>query len=233
MIVRVATLNNFNNTASEFKQLNSIDEFSEHDFFLNSNIKSINKVTANRINNNKYPIVITFNPDIIINWKYLERLNYVNPDKISFLRIKYIPTNNSDIKKAIHILSQRYKIVLTIMRFKRKDTLLKYTSMDYYNREGSYYRLKDNPEKGNNIYICDEKHVGCSGCGQCSKLSYNSDELTAEINLSSSGQCKFNCPDCYAKQCIKQSQGRIKFNTIKRNAKMKGTLKYIIQHKVA
>ena len=234
MIVRVATMANFNDTAKEFAQLNSIANNSEHKFFINSNIKSINKKTAHRINNNSYPIVITFNPDLTVNWKYLDRLAYINPDKIAFIRVKYLP-NNADIAKAIKLLSKQFKIVLTVMRFKSPITLDKYTEKKYYQWEKSYYRLKAEytPAKPRNVYICDEKHTGCTECGQCSKLTYNSTELTAEINLSSSGTCKFDCPDCYAKQCLKQSQGKIKYDTIKRNQKMKGKLKYNLSHKVA
>jgi hypothetical protein len=233
MIVRVATLNNFNDTAIEFEQLNSIAKTAKnHSFFINSNIKSINRETAKRINDNNYPIVITFNPDITVNWNYLDRLFLINADKIAFIRVKYIPAN-ADIKKAIHILSQKFKVVLTIMRFKNIDTLLKYTVPKYYSWVACYHRLNILPAKTENVYICDEKHQGCTACGQCAKFTYNSDELTAELNLSSSGHCKFNCPDCYAKKCLNQSLGVIKFDTIKRNMKMKGKLKYNLLHKVA
>lgn len=224
MIVRVATLNNFNDTAKEFNQLNGMADNSEDKYFINSNIKSINKVTAERINRNRYPIVITFNPDLTVHWNYLKRLEHINSSKIAFIRVKYIP-EDIEIQKAIKLLSKKYKIVLTIMRFKSMASLLKYTDPKFYEWKSSYHRLVSNPPKSRNVYICDENHTGCGGCGQCAKFSYNSDDTISEINLSSSGMCKFDCPDCYAKQCLKQSQGVIKYDFIKQNQKMKGTLK--------
>lgn len=229
-IVRVAVTNNFNLTDQEFNQLNQIKtNFPNNKYFINSNILSLNNKTADRILRNDYKIVLTVNPNLLFTGKEpLHLLNKIK-EKIGFIRVKYI--FNKEIDEFIELNSRNFPIVLTLFRFNAEETLSKYTDKLYYNFCRSRWRLKNKyiniiKEKFNkpNIYICDLKQKGCSSCGLCNKLTYNIDSAEIySLNLSSSGVCKFNCIDCYAKTMqhflSSINKSKIKYDVIKKNKK--------------
>jgi len=233
--VRVATNNNFNCTIKEFRQLRKIEsENTDSIFFVNSNINTKRLENLNKAN---YASVITVNPNIYIEPATLEKLNKVSKDKVAFLRVKWIP-NNKDIPKLIKKLRNlKYNVVITLQRFNGKETLLKYTSLNHYIFDCSRYRLYGkalqqvkNFAIATGSYICDEKGLGCQGCKLCSKLTCGQEIDIYSLNLSSSGKCPYNCPDCYAKTMynfLEQCGKNPVYDVIKRNRKQQGQTKHI------
>ena len=84
---------------------------------------------------------------------------------------------------------------------------------------------------GYGAYICDRKGLGCQGCGLCSLLVTGQKLPIKSVNLSSSGLCPYNCPDCYAKtmQHFSKAMGHnpLAFDKIAANDKQAGHLKHI------
>lgn len=224
-IVRIATANNFNCTESEFNQVRDFElKNPGKRFFVNCNI---NTPLLSNINLHGNNAVITVNPDLKIP-ATLPKLNTVKKYKISFLRVKWLP-HNAEIKNLIRKLSKGYKVVITVQRFRNMETMNKFSKKEYYTWSHNYFRLNDTEYQKmvsfknslDNVYICDEKKLGCPSCGLCSHLNGGNTNDISELNLSSSGFCRFNCPSCFAK-CIQKYTGAIAFDKIKRNSKMKG-----------
>jgi len=243
-VVRVATSNNFNCTTKEWKQLN---EFSKSNpdkfFFINSNI---NTPKLSTIANHNSKAVITANPNLIISQKGIDsvisKLQTIK-DKVAFVRIKYLP-NYPLIKKLItSVLNEGIPIVITLQRFNGKESLLKYTNLAFYKFSCSRYRLSNQELNritdfvtasrniGFPIYICDQTGKGCQTCGLCAKLTINQELPITSLNLSTSGICPYNCPDCYAKTMqhfvISMGHNPIAYNVIHQNDKQAGKTKHI------
>jgi hypothetical protein len=236
-VVRVAVANNFNCTKAEFKQLDKYRaKHPTHMFFVNSNVLT-RRLEA--INDHPYQAVITLNPNILIQDKAFSKLYSINHDKVDFVRVRYIP-DDTNIRKAITDLANKdYQVVLTLQRFNGYATLDKYTSREYYHHSCNRMRLNDDAMKvvdeiadsHKNIHICDRSGGGCSMCGLCSTLTAGTADVDlASINLSTSGICKFNCPDCYAKAMqnflVACEKNPIAFDVIKKNRKQSGKTKH-------
>lgn len=243
-VVRVATNNNFNCTPAEWKQLNSIVSKNPNDaFFINSNI---NTPKLNTIKNNNYKAVVTANPDLIVTQsgikKILSRLNAIK-SHIAFVRVKYIPNNDMIKLLLVVLVAQNFPVVITMQRFNSKKTLLKYTDPKHYTHSCSRFRLagealaellfivkvfqtSDKP-----VWICDQAGLGCQGCGLCSKLTTGQTNKIYSLNLSSSGICPYNCPDCYAKTmqnfCTKLGYKPLVYDKIRQNEKQTGRTAHI------
>ena len=125
-LVRVGTMNNFNFTTSEYHQLNRF----VGRFFVNGNIKGITRITAKNINKSAIPIVITINPDIVVNPDYLEKLKMIDKAVIAFIRLKYAPGyGHADLYN--RLISAGYNVVVTLMRFKSKISFEKFIAPNY------------------------------------------------------------------------------------------------------
>lgn len=225
-VIRVGVANNFNCTENEFNQLNYFqNKHTQDTFFINCNVNT--KLLSN-INNNAFNSVITINPNISFTKKQLERLYSIEREKVSFVRVKYIP-NNEKINNLIVELKERgYKVVITLMRFATLTSLQKYSSKEYYIFKDRFFKLK--PEYLGKIddfgvNICDKNGIKCVKCGLCSTLTTGEKREVFSLNLSESGVCKFNCPDCFAKRMqsllVKWGYNTIDFDHIKKNMKQK------------
>lgn len=224
--VRVGVMNNFNCTDAEWAQL---DEFAKEDprslYFINSNIKTPSLIS---INNHPYQAVITANPDLFVNWRHTEVLENIDPSKVAFVRVKWMP-DHPFIDLLIKTLSDRgHNVVITLQRFLGMKTLRKYTNPKYYANTGRY-RLTPDARKvieltANNlkgVYICDRRGLGCQSCNLCSRLVTGKVAPVVSLNLSTSGACTFNCPDCFARACQKRTKGKIHFDDTYQNKKQK------------
>lgn len=212
-VVRVAVNNNFNCTTKEFKQLDTLQKkYPNYSFFLNSNIRTPKLLN---LNDHPYQAVITINPDIYIRNKDVERLSGLHRDRVAFIRVKYMPGYKESVELIQKLSEDDYKVVVTAQRFNGKKGLYKYApNRDAYKWSHNRYRLTNDAMqelKGilatmPNAYICDERGLGCQGCGHCSTLTLGELKPLASLNLSTSGLCKYNCPDCYAKTMQKMTR---------------------------
>lgn len=244
-IVRVATNNNFNCTAAEFKQLDGIAaENPERVFFVNCNVRTP-KLRA--LLRHGYNAVITLNPDLNISGRLIER-GLAVASKVAFYRVKWLP-ERPDIEELIKRVAKVLPVVITAQRFNSKKMLRKYTELKHYKHECSRYRLHgaalealegfvDSLQaKGRPVYICDRKGLGCLGCGLCATLNGYEGARIESLNLSTSGVCPYNCPDCYAKAMqrflVGTGKAPMKYDTIKRNKKQSGQTKHIKQAREA
>jgi len=243
-VVRVAVSNNFNCTPKEYKQLDEYAKKNPHKyFFINSNIRTPSLLN---INNHPYKVVLTANPDLKVDWKLIERLYELDPEKIAFTRVKWLPRNEEIKNLALELSMAGYPVVITMQRFNGRASLRKYTELEYYKWSHNRFRLHGVDLKAleklvddnARMYICDRKGLGCGGCGLCAKLSLGSTDVRiSSLNLSSSGICKYNCPDCYAKTmshfAVSCGHTPVKFDSIKQNSKQAGKTKHIIDTKEA
>ena len=238
-VVRVAVSNNFNCTQAEFKQVYDFQaQYPENFFFVNSNIKTRNLI---KLNDHNFQAVITINPDLKVYKSYIDKLDKIN--KVAFVRVRYIP-DNAQIDMLMDILCLKgYTVMVTIQRFNGKESLHKYSGEQYYTWSHNRYRLnneylielKEKLSKYPNAYICDLKSLGCNGCGLCSKLTIGNNRPLYSLNLSSSGICKNDCPDCYAKT-MQNFLGACGYNLINydkvmMNSKQAGRTKHIQHNK--
>jgi len=240
-VVRVGVNNNFNCTDAEYQQLDTFaDAYPDSMFFINTNVKT--KRLAN-INKHDYKAVITLNPDLLVSKALVKKLKKIDKDKIAFVRIKYIP-DNQDIPYLIEEIRKDLPVVITLQRFNSIKSILKYIPnfRNHYTHSHNRFRLTgesliavEHLTDVKNIFICDKSGLGCGGCGLCSKLTAGKDLPIFSLNLSSSGLCRYNCCDCYAKtmQHFLSALGHnpINFDSIIQNAKQKGTTKHILSKK--
>lgn len=203
-VVRVAVHNNFNCTDLEYDQLDGFrDKYQDRYFFTNSNI---NTPDLKNINRHLYKAVITLNPNIHLSEDEIKRLFLVDSDKVAFVRVKVIPQDKSITGLIKRLNKVGYNVMLTLQRFNGKKNLFTYSSLDHYVWQHKY-RFTDKSRKCvvsladslDNVRICDRNQLGCKGCGLCAKLTLGEMKPIRTLNLSSSGLCKFSCPDCYAK----------------------------------
>lgn len=241
-VVRVAVANNFNCTADEFRQVDGYQvAHPSYHYFVNCNIHTPN---LESLNDHPYQAVITINPTFDDADKVVEKLYKVDRDKVAFVRVKYLPAR-PDINALAHELAEdHYKVVLTLQRFNGYKTLDEYTSREHYHHAFNRMRLTDKAMEDvdalaashPNIYVCDRSGQGCKGCGLCASLTIGTADVDlASLNLSTSGICKFNCPDCYAKTMQKFLTAceyqPINFDVIKKNNKQRGATKHTLAAK--
>lgn len=235
--VRVATLNNFNCTKKEWKQLDKmVAEHPEHTFFVNSNARTPRLIS---INDHPYKAVVTVNPDLEPNPKLTDKVLQINSERVAFVRVKWLP-ERPDIEDLIDLMkSKGFHVVITAQRFNNKKSLLEYTSLEHYKHSCNRYRLAGNAwnklvsfARSHKVDICDEKQLGCQGCGLCAiHTGGTAEDKIISVNSSTSGICPYNCPDCYAKTmqkfCVACGNSPIEFDHIKANHKQAGNTKHI------
>lgn len=244
-VVRVAVTNNFNCTEPEFAQLGEFRKKNPHRyFFVNSNIKT--PLLLN-LNNHDYDAVLTVNPDIAVDEEQIERLYEIDPEKIAFTRVKYIPGPEEILELIDELRANGYEVVVTMQRFNSKKSIAEYVPdyREHYHFSHNRFRLTptaqkkleeftDSTDSNHKAYICDRAGKGCLGCGLCSKLTTSCLLPIKSLNLSTSGVCEFDCPDCYAHtmQNFLEACGQplIRFDKIMANKKQTGSLKHIQDH---
>jgi len=234
-VVRVATTNNFNCTNSEFKQLTFFRKrFPNKYFFINANIHTSKLPTIAKTD---LKVVVTANPNLTDTQDVIQKLLPIKKH-IAFIRVKYLP-GYPEIVSLIKELNKLFPVVITLQRFNGKTSLNKFSSTKHYKWNCQRYRLNPTALKKvyslvksqKNTYICDKSGKGCSSCGLCSTLTIKESLPITSLNLSQSGVCKFDCPDCYAKtmQHFATSMGNrpINYNCIAYNNKQAGRTKHI------
>jgi len=212
-ILRVGVMNNFNQTDAEFKQLQQYDSF--FNIFVNSN--AFTKIKG------KYPAFVTVNP-------YLNK--FVKPrgdiSVIKAARVKYVSGATPIVKKAwddsvVWCREENIPVLVTYMRFASKKDMETFTDdQSNYEWKKNYYRQKKlKIFKDTLFHYCDLKGKGCPECRNCAKLSYGIDtDDIRNINLSSSGECPFKCPSCFAKRMTRVFG--LHCDKISQNAKQRG-----------
>lgn len=242
-VVRVAVNNNFNCTEKEYAQLDAlVKKYPQYFFFTNSNVKT---PALSAINDHPYRAVITINPDLTPTRLQIERLYGLKPDKVAAVRVKWLPYN-SEIRELLRDLSrENYTTVVTLQRFVSKKMLGRYTDPAYYEHSCSRYRLAGDAlaqvektvdelhARTGRAYICDRRGLGCGGCGLCSELTVGKSLPIKSLNLSSSGLCRYSCPDCYAKENQIRTQGKIHTDVVYQNHKQLGITRHILEAKEA
>jgi hypothetical protein len=242
-IVRVATNNNFNCTGPEWNQLDAFaHQHLEDTFFINSNVHT---PALSTINDHPYKAVVTANPNITGTPKDATKVMkkiLVIKDHIAFVRVKYVPDDPFFIRLLVLLLACKIPVVITLQRFNSLKSLTKYTDPKHYEFSCSRYRLAGkilstitqvvkHLRATYPVWICDQAGTGCQGCGLCSKLTTGKSLKVHSLNLSSSGICPYNCPDCYAKtmQNFSRKMGHspIIYDKIQQNKKQTGRTAHI------
>jgi hypothetical protein len=209
-------------------------------FFINSNI---NTPALTTVNKHPYKVVVTANPNITgtpadLN-KIMQKFITIK-DHIAFVRVKFVPGIPFFIELLAMLLAVNIPVVITLQRFNSLESLSRFTDRKYYQHSCSRFRLAGPMLKAitqlvtryrNRVWICDQKGLGCSGCGLCSKLTTGKSYKVYSLNLSSSGICPYNCPDCYAKtmQNFSRKMGHnpLVYNKIQQNKKQSGRTAHI------
>lgn len=221
MIIRTAVANNFNFSAAELAQLKTFER-SDRRIFVNCN--AFTPITADR------PSFVTLNP-------YLAPVELKGDiSAVKALRVKIWLRDGSMASDAIDALALArdygIPVLLTLQRFSSKAETDKYTltregyifDAGYYRPDKTAQRLLINTARKivPGAYVCDEAGTGCPTCGNCARLSFGVDEDVASLNLSTSGQCKYNCPSCFAKRNAARAGGKIAFDRVTQNRKQQG-----------
>jgi hypothetical protein len=229
-VIRVATLNNFNFTAAEVLQVKELKS-KYANVFVNSHAKT-------RLQDIGVPIVSTLNPDV---------LNVLplrgKTSAVAVVRVKYVhsATGRAALEKCFkYCADHSLTPLITLFRMKSRktrDSFVDEASQSHYSWSHNFFRLTPTGKRsairhlhararawGLDVKFCDKKGKGCPSCGNCSKLTFGQDLPVYEINLSSSGHCPHNCPDCFAKMLVTKNCGRIAFDKVKANSKMKGKI---------
>ena len=236
-VVRVAVNNNFNCTPAEWAQLDGYKAaHPDKYFFVNCNIKT---PLLRTINDHPYKAVITLNPDLIVRENEIIKFYSLDRERIGFVRVKYIPDSQPIVDLIQELSEAQYKVVITVQRFNSKAVLTKYARLEDYSFTCSRGRLVDEAlakvhtiaDTTPGVAICDRQSLGCQGCGLCSKLTIGEDLTIRKLDLSTSGECPYHCPDCYAQYAIKtlvRGMGNEPtYDVIKKNAKQSGRTEHI------
>lgn len=233
--VRVATTNNFNCTPAEWKQL---DEFAKTYpnslFFVNSNART---PLLHTIADHPYPAVVTVNPDLEPDPRLERRALALPADRIAFLRAKWLPDRKDILSLILRLQSAGRTVVVVPQRFRAKAVLLKFSNPDRYHLDCSRFRLHGPAldeflaaADRHGFLVCDRSGAGCRACGQCAQLSGAGDVPVKSLNLSTSGECPYACPDCYAKQTLEFIRGmgnQPVYDKVKANDKQAGRTTHI------
>jgi len=217
-VLRVSVFNNFNYTEKEFVQLDELAEKRiDLNIFVNSN--SYNKITGN------YPAIVTINPPID---RFIRPRGDINLIKAA--RIKYVSDGSPKVIRAFQdslgwCLNNNIPVLITYMRFRKEETLKGLTMSKFnYVWAKNYFRQKIKRKWANPlINYCDPKEQGCPSCMNCARLTFGFEKADLySINLSSSGICNANCPDCYVKTISQWHDGKICMDKIMQNTKQTG-----------
>lgn len=237
-VVRVGVSTNFNCTPAEWEQLDALrQKHSNSQFFVNCNI---NTPLLHTVNDHDYKVVITYNPNIR-HWRSsFPKLERVDKEKVAFLRIKYVPGLKNIFSVISTLTDLGYPVVITLQRWNSKASLREHCDLADYKWSHNRFRLhgealdliqsvvKHSTKK---IFICDNVNAGCQSCMLCSFLPTDSNLPIYSLDLSSSGICPYNCPDCYAKTMQQMAKGfgyrPIIFDMIRRNTKQAGRTGHI------
>ena len=210
---------NYNQTLQEAEQLQKWAQ--DNRVFVNTNAKD--KLTED------YPAIVTVNPDLD---RFIEPTGYISA--IRAVRVKWVAGATKQVRKAITMgihwaQAHGIPVLVTTQRFRRRATMEKFTTekgRELYKHIGNYLRPTVKPNLGKKdrpkVYYCDRSGKGCSDCGNCGKLTYSTTDTPISLDLSTSGKCPHNCPDCYAKILLgftKSKQPR--YDTLKRNRKQR------------
>lgn len=245
--VRVAVSNNFNCTKAEWDLLDQFQgKYPDKLFFVNCNIKTPKLLT---LSDHPYQAVITANPDLTVSPALVDRLRAIDPAKIAFVRVKWLPDDVNVQALITRLLAGGHTVVVTMQRFNSRASLLRYTSLQHYHWSSNRYRLYGDSlralheyvdtraARGWRLYICDRRGLGCGGCGLCSTLTVGKVMALRSLNLSASGICPYHCPDCYAKALqewlVRMDQPAIRYDLIKSNKKQSGNTGHIKAVKAA
>jgi hypothetical protein len=202
-------------------------------FFINSNINTPNLL---KVNEYPYKVVVTVNPTLIVRKECIDSLHEIKKDKVAFVRVKYIPGYPEINNLIMSLVKEDYAVVITMQRWNGIEALRNWTKLEYYTFSHNRFRLSGealeelrkfvDSFKTEKIFLCDRVGGGCGTCKLCVMLTAGINLKIASINLSSSGICKFNCPDCYAKTMQNMSRAfgyrPIIYNEIKANSKQAG-----------
>jgi len=160
---------------------------------------------------------------------------------VATVRVKYVHSARG--KEALeacfeYCAENGFIPLITLFRMKKRasrDRFVDEASRKHYSWSHNFFRLTPSGMRsavrylkararahGLDVKFCDKSGGGCPACGNCSKLTFGEELPVYEVNLSSSGHCPFNCPDCFAKMLITKNGGRIGFDRVKMNSKMKG-----------
>ena len=228
LVVRIATSNNFNYSKNEIEDYSKLKEKFKY-VFVNSNRNT-------NISNKHIPTIITINPNLT---DYKPIIGYT--DNVKAIRVKFAFSKKAikaNIKAIEYCSKLNIPILITFYRTKSKSNGKRYLDLlkldkSKYSWINNYYRLNDIGKvkaikiienickKFHCLHLlnyCDLKSKGCPSCKNCSKLACNVIRPIYEVNLKSSGYCKYNCIDCFAKNMQKYT-GSIEFNVIKQNMK--------------
>lgn len=231
-VLRVGVMNNFDMTEKEF---NALKEYERDDRIIFVNSNAFTKIDA------RYPSFVTLNP-------YLE---FVEPkgdlSNVKAFRIKVWACDSLyyDMETAKcfeYAVEKHIPILITFMRFKSKESMKKYrASSTVYVWDHGWWRpvlaYREAVRKHFNhvdVYFCDFDGKGCPSCMNCVKLNTPKDDYDyysiASLDLKESGDngvCKYNCPDCFAKKCLRMNKGKPALNQIKYNRKQLGKFFHI------
>lgn len=240
-VVRVAVSTNFNCTKAEWNQLDELaNKHRNSEFFVNCNIKT---PRLSAVNDHPYKVVVTVNPDLFVVEKHVEKLRGIDIKKIGFIRAKYVPSMPEHKELIARLAYEGYPVVVTLQRWNGKKSLLRYTEKKHYKWSHNRFRLSDealaealefvDDFRNEKVFICDRVGVGCAGCRLCSFLPTGKDLKIASVDLSSSGTCSYNCPDCYAKtmqrMAVNFGNNPLLFDKIRANTKQSGRSVHIKQ----
>lgn len=231
-VLRVGVYNNFNFTDQEMMAVRAYKDLGYLPF-LNSN----SFVTIR----GDYPSIITINP-YLSTWQPPEG----DLHNVKACRVKIIADTSMyspQIEAIEWCMREKIPVLLTVMRFKSKESMCKFVDQgsQNYKFSGNYYRLtREALDKLLNdlkrlvkgwtedlVAICDLEGKGCPACKNCSKLTYGIDEVPESLSLSCSGnngKCIFHCPDCWAHNLEKITS--FKFDVVTRNNKQKGKVRH-------
>ncbi len=134
-----------------------------------------------------------------------------------------------------------FPVVVTIQRWNKKTSLFAHTEKHHYKWSHNRFRLHGDSLQevldfvdsftDQKVFVCDRIGGGCGTCRLCSFLTTGKDLKISSIDMSSSGLCRFDCPDCYAKTMQRMStnfgNSPLIFDKIRANTKQAGRLVHI------
>jgi hypothetical protein len=212
-ILRVGVLNNFNFTDLEIKAVKALQLWG-YDTFVNSNSHVYIDADAG-------PAVITINPDLD---KFVEPHGDLR--NVKAVRVKYVASPRPSVAVAWQesldwARRSNIPVLVTLQRFVRRDTMNRYTNnAALYVMKDGYLRLETIPKELKGMSICDEQGKGCPTCQLCATLVFGRSGDIQGISLEESGICKFSCPDCFAKRCLRGRSPVL--GRVAKNKKMEG-----------
>lgn len=230
-VLRVGVMNNFDMTEKEF---NALKEYERDDRIIFVNSNSFTEIKPN------YPSFVTLNPYL----KFQEPKGDLSNVKAFRVKMWFSTdsTYTQEMAKCIkYAFSKEIPVLITFMRFKSKESMRRYKAdasayaWDHsWWRPVRWYREEVYDYFGGSVRYCDFDGKGCPYCMNCVDLVVPKDDYDyysiASLDLKESGDngvCKYNCPDCFAKKCLRMNKGKPALNQIKYNRKQLGKFFHI------